>query len=157
MLTIGQPRRSQSDREAAADLDLLRDAAIASRTGRAYGEQAFRYFLGVERRRAERSGRPFLLLLLWPGREAGASARIAARLFPMLWGCLRETDFVGWFREGRVIGAVLSQPLESVGDNAARLVRERVTAALSSGPRPGLFGNARLRIYRFPGVARKLP
>jgi hypothetical protein len=155
MLT-SQPGTSRSDCAAAADSDLLCDAAIASRFAHAYGEQAFRYFLAVERRRAERSSRPFILVLVRPGSEGGASGGLAVRLFQILSGCLRQTDFIGWFREGRVIGAVLVQPSESVGADATRLVLERVTSALSSALRPGVFGSLRVRIYRFPAATRRL-
>ena len=38
--------------------------AFEGRLGQAYNEEAFRYFLAIERKRAERSHRTFLLLLV---------------------------------------------------------------------------------------------
>ena len=45
--------------------------ALESRLGQAYNEEAFRYFLAVERTRSERSGRPFLLVLVDLKEHAG--------------------------------------------------------------------------------------
>src|SRR5712691_6338751 len=69
--------------------------ALESRLGQAYNEQAFRYFLAIERQRSERSGCPFLLLLIDLKEQEGATARldsmVASDLFSDLWLCLRET------------------------------------------------------------------
>jgi hypothetical protein len=62
-------------------------------------EEAFRYLLAVARERCDRSGHPFLLLLMGPAPEAGVPARlarsVARRLFTSLRLCLRVTDFIG--------------------------------------------------------------
>jgi len=88
------------------------DVALQNPLGQACNEEAFRYFLDVEQKRSLRSGRTFLLLLvrLKGGRrtESLGSSVIAEKLFASLWLCLRETDQVGWFREGRVAGALLT-------------------------------------------------
>src|SRR5207249_10194531 len=76
--------------------------ALEGRLGEAYNEEAFRYFLAIERKRSERSGRPFLLLLVDLKEQSGVTVRIdpmvAPKLFSALWLCLRETDCVGWYR-----------------------------------------------------------
>ena len=59
--------------------------ALESRLGQAYNEEAFRYFLAIERKRAERSRRSILLLLIDMKKQPGMSGRIppvvAARIF----------------------------------------------------------------------------
>src|SRR4029077_18030827 len=86
--------------------------ALEGRFGQAYNEEAFRYFLLIERKRAERARRPVLLLLLDlrgpPGRVRIEPGR-ATKLCSCRCRCLRETDVVGWCREDRVVGAVLTQ------------------------------------------------
>ena len=83
--------------------------ALEGRPGGAYNEEAFRHFLALEGKRSELSGRPFLLLLvdlkeqpvdLKEQPEVGADKLLLA-----LCLCVRETDFVGWYRERRVAGA----------------------------------------------------
>ena len=99
--------------------------------GPACNEEAFRYFLAIERKRAERSGRPLLLLLVnVNGGNARLDEAVSSRLFAAMAQCLRETDVVGWYREGRIAGAVLMQGADTQGAVASHQVRERVERAL---------------------------
>jgi hypothetical protein len=131
---------------------------LESRLGQAYNEEAFRYFLALERRASERSARSFLLLLLALRRRTGMSGRIdpavAPPLFHLLWQCLRETDIVGWFRDGRVIGALLTQ-LSGTPEAAAARVDERVRARLSRSLAPGVASRLRIRICHVPSRPRE--
>jgi hypothetical protein len=99
-----------------------------------YSEEAFRYFLGLERKRAERSGRSLLLLLvsLTPDGdgEKGIPDTIAVRLFPALSLCVRDVDFIGWYRHGRVAGAVLTQGADSPALEASEQIERRVAGLL---------------------------
>jgi hypothetical protein len=54
---------------------------------------------------------------------------VSVALFSGLGLCVREVDFVGWFREDRVAGAVLAQGEKSTID-VTRLIRKRVTEVL---------------------------
>jgi len=111
--------------------------------GQAYNEEAFRYLLAIERKRAQRSRRPFLLVLVNVKQQSETGGRIpptvAGRIFSTLWRCVREVDFVGWFREGRVAGAVLTQgrdPRESdavdrIGQRITGILRERVPSRVA--------------------------
>src|SRR5439155_1189318 len=80
--------------------------------------------------RSTRSGRAFLLVLVYLKGKAGAGARIdttlAAPLFGRLWRCFRESDFIGWYREGRVAGAVLTELRKDAGAGVARLAAWRL-------------------------------
>jgi hypothetical protein len=81
--------------------------------GRAHNEAGFRHFLEIERQRASRSGYCVLLVLVGVRNETGNSVRlppiVASSVFAALGSSVREIDFVGWFREGRVAAAVLVQ------------------------------------------------
>ena len=129
-----------------------RGVALESRLGQANDEEAFLYFLAMERKRSERSGSPFLLVLVDLKEEPGASVRIApavsARIFSCLWLSLRETDVVGWYREERVAGAVLTQlaagPLAEVCDE----VVQRVTDGLREGLPAHVAPRLQVRVYQ---------
>jgi hypothetical protein len=104
-------------------------------TYEAYSEEAFRHFLAVECRRAERSTRSLLLLLVdfhpdHEGRTAIAPAA-AAGLFSALTSCVREIDFIGWYRANRVIGAVLGQGPDAPAPDVSQQIGERVSESLS--------------------------
>lgn len=98
--------------------------------GQAYNEAAFRYFLAVDHRRAQRMQRSILLVLAsirpTPGRCAHLTHPTAVAMFAGLAAGLREVDFVGWYRQGRVAGAVLAQ----VSGQQAGREGERILAAI---------------------------
>jgi hypothetical protein len=121
-----------------------------------YSEEAFRYFLGVERLRSERSGRPLLLLLIdlkGPRVTDAISHSIADSLFAAMTRCLRETDFVGWYHEGSVAGAVLMQRADAPGADASRQVHERVVRFMSEAL-PELADRLHVRVFQMPSKAK---
>jgi hypothetical protein len=126
--------------------------ALESRLGQAYNEEAFRYFLDVERKRAVRAGRPVVLLLLdlrrLPINGSPIDPLLAAKLFSGLWLCLRETDVVGWFREERIAGAVMTQLDSSPGPNVSQAIRRRVEGGIGNGVPPEISRRLRVRVYR---------
>jgi len=101
----------------------------------AYNEEAFRYFLTVERRRAERAGRSMLLLLVELHGETAAEhlfdQSLSAKLFRAMTTCVREVDFIGWYRAGRIAGAVLAQGPDAPDSQASQLIGERVADVLA--------------------------
>jgi len=124
------------------------------RLGQAYNEQAFRYFLAIERKRSERSGHPFLLLLVDLKEQEGASASfdsmVANNLFSNLRLCLRETDFVGWYREERVAGAVLIELGDRRPTEVSRLIGQRVSERLYECLPAGVARRLQVCIYQHP-------
>jgi len=128
------------------------------RSGHVYNEEAFRYFLECERRRSELSMRPFLLLLIDLKRQAGTDMRVdsatAQKLFAALALCVRETDFIGWYHEGRVAGAVLTQHADAVVADLPDAVSQRLTKALSDGLPSHVARRLQVRIFQLPGSQR---
>jgi hypothetical protein len=123
--------------------------------GFAYNEAAFRHFLGIERRRAARSSRAVLVILvrarIYRGGRPSLDARAASHVFKALGACIREVDFVGWHREGKVAGAVVamngSAGVDVVARLASRVVRMLDTEMGAQGAR------LRVQVVRLaPGV-----
>jgi hypothetical protein len=119
----------------------------------AYNEAAFRYFLALEQKRADRANRRFLLLLI-DLNVRQMSVRIepdvVRRLFTNLTRYLRETDFVGWYHEGRVVGAVLTQHTAEPGSDAWRVVAGRVTRALGESLSADAAESVQVRVHQLP-------
>lgn len=124
-------------------LSSFRPGRAAGRTGdilghpAIYGEAAFKAFLAVEQERSHRSGLPLVLVLVELLGEGGPEVvtideATAAGMFEGMAGALRETDFVGWYEHGRVVGAVLTE-LSSSEAKAGSLaaVTERIMQGLS--------------------------
>jgi hypothetical protein len=103
--------------------------------GLAYNEVAFRHFLTIEQRRAERARRTLLLLLVNSkmGRlsRPPLEPRTSGQIFKVLGDCVREVDFVGWYREGKVAGAVVGLGTGAPADVQHRL-KVRISKALTA-------------------------
>jgi hypothetical protein len=125
--------------------------------GRTYNEAAFRHFLAVDRRRAESSTRSLLLVLVTVRESPGALVKLtdatAVALFSGLGACVREVDFVGWYREGYVAAAVLSQGVKASVE-VPRLIAERVLPALKKRLSADQSTNLRVRMVRLGGRVR---
>jgi hypothetical protein len=84
------------------------------------------------------------------GSTTAIDEALAAKLFSGLWQCVRETDFVGWFEEGRVAGAVLTQHSDVAGKDAAPVVAARVRKALNGIISSSTADRLRVRVYLMP-------
>ena len=122
----------------------------AGHIGQAYNEAGFRYFLTVDRRRAQRSQRPLYLVLASLRERSGTSAELTshqtAAFFSALAASVREVDFVGWFREGRVPAAVLAQAAGAACDPA--IISSRILATLKTSLPKHRAGDARVRVVQ---------
>ena len=88
-------------------------ASVASRCeSGAYNEEAFRHLLAIEAKRSEQSGRYWQILLVYrtdaQGRIVQMSSEFARNVIAASVHSFRETDYVGWYRDGHIIGAVLT-------------------------------------------------
>ena len=134
---------------------------IAHDLGHAYNEEAFHYFLEIEGRRAEISSRPVLLLVAdlkpAPGVSVQIDSGLAQKLFAGLATCLRETDFIGWYRSERAAGAVLTQRAEALAVPSAppAHVGERIATALLRYLPNEAADRLQVRLYQLPRGAEQ--
>jgi len=126
--------------------------AVKVDVGQAHNEEAFRYLLAVERKRASRWRRGFLLLLVSLKQQPGASSRIspavAAKIFAGMWLGVREVDFIGWFRKERVAGAVLMQGARSPEAEVSSRVGQRITETLCRSVPKDIACRLRVRVVQ---------
>ena len=78
----------------------------------AYSQEVFRYLLERESKRSERSGRFCQILLVYSTDEHGRIVQmnfgVAKIVIAAASRSFRETDYIGWYRDGRIVGAVLT-------------------------------------------------
>ena len=126
--------------------------------GKAYNEAAFRYFLDVDRTRVERSKRSIVLVLVSMRPNAGRNAPLndtsAALLFAALAASVREVDFLGWYRQGRVIGAVLPQA-GVTSDEGRRLIANRMVTSLHKSLPDGVARFLHVRVVCLGGKVER--
>jgi hypothetical protein len=124
---------------------------LNDRSGQGYGQDMFRYFLGRDRTSAVRSGRCVVLILVSLRKHGGRdviSPAAAGLLFCGVGQCLREIDFMGWYRADRVIGAVLIQDVERLAPEVARNIRRRVSDVLRRAVPADITGRVRIRVVQ---------
>src|SRR5438445_10198486 len=89
------------------------------RVGEILEEHHFLYMLGLERKRTERSSKPFMLLLLsaQPLFQSNSGERVVRQVVSAISSSTRDTDSVGWYEWGGTL-AVLFTEIGSSSKNA---------------------------------------
>jgi hypothetical protein len=87
---------------------------FARQSGRAQqeavlGENVFHSMLTLERRRAERSGNPFVLMLLDANLENGSAPEILRQAVDIVVASKRETDLAGWYKHSAILGIIFTE------------------------------------------------
>ena len=122
----------------------------SARPARRYDEEAFLYFLAIEQVRARRLNHRLRLLLATfeprPGRPVALPRAQSSRLFEGLRLSLRDTDIVGWYRQDRVVGAMLSERADTPGPETSGVVEQRVREGLARRLPAKIAGSVRVRV-----------
>lgn len=93
-----------------------------------FEEETFRNMLMLERRRAERSRKPFVLMLL----DAHASKGVALEVASTVLNSIRETDLVGWYKNGVVLGIIFTEINTESHSTITEILRSKIAAALDA-------------------------
>ncbi len=72
-------------------------------------ENVFHSMLTLERRRAERSRKPFVLMLIDANLENGTAEVILRQAVDIVVASKRETDLVGWYKQGAILGIIFTE------------------------------------------------
>jgi lipopolysaccharide/colanic/teichoic acid biosynthesis glycosyltransferase len=72
-------------------------------------ENVFHSMLTLERRRAERSRKPFVLMLIDANLETGTAETILRQAVEIVVVSKRETDLVGWYKQGAILGVIFTE------------------------------------------------
>ena len=111
-------------------------------------EQAFQYLLACESKRSERSGYSFNILLIYSTDKQGLIVQMnrdmADTVVTALFRTLRETDYIGWYREGCIVGGVLTVLGQDSAVEVSARVQQRVMEIL--GVDVSVEKNSRLQI-----------
>jgi exopolysaccharide biosynthesis polyprenyl glycosylphosphotransferase len=96
------------------------------------GEVSFQETIARERRRTDRSSRPFLLLLLDLANRISSqpNGQMLNEMLSALTVSIRETDVVGWYWENTVIGVVFTEVATDEGRSSLSTMIARVSEIL---------------------------
>jgi len=117
------------------------------------GQDLFRGVLVRERRRADRSDRPLMLVLVGlAGGVESAPARVWRAVSQALDACKRDTDVMGWFEQNQAIGVILPE----IPATDAAFVHEletRVRCELARTLEPDALRDLSMRLLMHPDPA----
>jgi lipopolysaccharide/colanic/teichoic acid biosynthesis glycosyltransferase len=115
-------------------------------------QETFHRMISLERRRTERSRKPFLLMLLDMGDHlpSGATGKILSKILAGLSGSTRETDVAGWYKSDCVVGVMFTEiGLEDRNSIVATMI-ERLGTALRSDLSPEQFNQIGVSFHVYP-------
>src|SRR5579863_5210015 len=106
----------------------------------------------AERRRTERSRKPFLLMLLDMGGHlpSDATAKILNKIMAGLSGSTRETDEAGWYKSGCIVGVMFTEIGLDDRNSIVTTMTERVGAALRTDLSAEQFDQVSLSFHVYP-------
>jgi lipopolysaccharide/colanic/teichoic acid biosynthesis glycosyltransferase len=106
--SVAPMRESESDR--AADTSPARRVETAGTQAESpLLEDAFHSVLALERKRAERSRKLFVLMLMDAHLENGSAAGILREAVKVVIATKRETDLTGWYKQGAILGVIFTE------------------------------------------------
>jgi lipopolysaccharide/colanic/teichoic acid biosynthesis glycosyltransferase len=125
-------------------------ATVAER--RVLDQDAFRRMISLERKRTERSRKPFLLMLLdleseFPSRENGQTL---GKIVQALSGNTRETDVTGWYTTDCVVGVMFTEIGIEDRSTILSTIITRVSDTLRSNLSTEQFNRVSISFHVFP-------
>ena len=104
------------------------------RASTVFQESVFQSMLARERWRAERSRKPFVLMLLDAHRENGLAEKVLHQALEALEASTRQTDMIGWYQQDAIVGAIFTE----LGDEEKGLIVEALSTKIRARLRESL-------------------
>ncbi len=115
-------------------------------------EETFHNMLTLERRRAERSRKPFALMVLEADAsvEASVAERLLSQVILVLLKSTRETDLVGWYRNGTSLGVIFTEISLEFATPITEILRSKVVNALQNELSSKTTSKLAVTVHLFP-------
>jgi exopolysaccharide biosynthesis polyprenyl glycosylphosphotransferase len=112
-------------------------------------KDAFRTLLLLERRRAERSRKPFVLMLLIL-RSTNSRAGAFEQVIHSLSTIIRESDPVGWYESGSVLGVIFTDVCSDGSVSVIERLKSKVLKAFHESLDQSITSKLVMSFHRFP-------
>ncbi len=115
-------------------------------------EESFHRMIALERKRTERSGQPFLLMLLDAGNclPSDKTGKVLARILAALSLSTRETDVTGWYKEHSVVGVMFTDISAEDRESIVGTMMSRVSETLRNNLSLEKFSQVSISMHVFP-------
>jgi lipopolysaccharide/colanic/teichoic acid biosynthesis glycosyltransferase len=124
----------------------------AAQTESAIPEDVFHSLLTLERKRAERSRKQFVLMLMDAHLENGSAAGILKEAVEIVIASKRETDLIGWYRQGAILGVIFTEVNAGADRPVTEILRKKYETTLAE--RMGKSRSAKIAVsfHVFPEI-----
>ena len=123
---------------------------IYSHVETAVPRNVFESMLMLERQRAERSRRPFVLMLLDAHLENGGAPGILRQAVDVILATKRETDLVGWYKEGAIVGVIFTEVNMNANQSVTETLHSKIEKAIIKHLGPERSGKIFFSLHVFP-------
>ncbi len=115
-------------------------------------EGVFHRMISLERKRTERSRKPFLLMLLDVGNrlQSEQNERTLGKILSALSLSTRETDVTGWYKEKSVVGVMFTEFAVDDRNAIPGIMMTRVSETLRNKVSPQEFSQISISFHLFP-------
>jgi lipopolysaccharide/colanic/teichoic acid biosynthesis glycosyltransferase len=115
-------------------------------------EETFRRTIAIERKRTERSQKPFLLTLFEVADHQGSedNGRVLDKMISALLSSTRETDVIGWYTSRTTVGVMFTDLVASDKSSILSVVLSKVSTALRNELTLDQFTRVSMSFHFFP-------
>jgi exopolysaccharide biosynthesis polyprenyl glycosylphosphotransferase len=108
-------------------------SAATAESGHVLNEASFQDMVAFERKRSERSGRVYALILVGTrdSMPRGKRETLLGKIGPVLTAMTRDTDVTGWYETGSTLGVIFADIIAADKDAVVAAILARVTDTLS--------------------------
>ena len=130
----------------------VRSQTATQADGSVLDAEAFQRMISLERKRTERSRKPFVLMLLDMGSclSSGNNGKVLGKVLSALSLATRETDVTGWYENNSIVGVMFTEI--NIDDRGSILstMMARVSETLRSNLSLEQFGQISISFHLFP-------
>ena len=131
---------------------LSRRPEMSAADRKALEELLFHRMIAIERKRSERSGKPFLLMLVGTGDSLPSkkSEKVLANMARGLSLSTRETDVTGWYKDKSVLGTMFSGIVAGDGSRHVAAIFARLGRTLCDNLTAEQFNQISISFHLYP-------
>jgi lipopolysaccharide/colanic/teichoic acid biosynthesis glycosyltransferase len=114
-------------------------------------EESFHRVISLERKRSERTQRPFVLLLMDTGRTLPTirNGRVLLEILSALQAATRETDMMGWYEMNSIVGVIFTE-ITLGNKHFLSTILSRISKVLCDQLTTEQFSQIKFWFHRFP-------
>jgi lipopolysaccharide/colanic/teichoic acid biosynthesis glycosyltransferase len=126
--------------------------SLTTGTHEVLNEETLKRMIAVERKRTERSGEPFLLMLLEAGNPQSLekNEKSLNNILSVLPLSIRDTDIIGWYKDRTTVGVVFTGLARKDKSSILSVILSKVSTTLRDQLTPDQFNQVSISFHFFP-------